>query len=77
MPQVASVTAVLPDGRQLKGGFSGHPEWRQPYYWGWQVRYPREDANLTVTLAFRDTAGRVLGQVKTVPGQNPYGPASP
>jgi len=41
------------------------------------VRYPRADANLTVTLVFRDAAGRVLGEVKTIPGKNPYDPASP
>jgi hypothetical protein len=74
LPQVASVTAVLPDGSQLQGGFSGHPEWNEPYYWGWQVRYPLKDASLTVTLLFKDAAGRVLGHFTTVPGQNPYAP---
>jgi hypothetical protein len=77
LPLVASVTAVLPDGSQLKARFSGHPEWRQPYYRGWQVRYPRQDGSLIVRLVFRDAAGRVLGQVKTIPGESPYAADSP
>jgi hypothetical protein len=77
LPQVASVTAVLPDGSQLKGGFSGgHPS-LELYYWGWQVRYPRKDANLTVTLVFRDATGRVLGRVTTIPAKSPFDRASP
>jgi hypothetical protein len=78
LPQVASVTAVLPDGSTLKGGFTGRPlSGEEPYYWAWQVRYPREDASRTVTLLFRDAAGRVLGQVKTIPGKNPFDRAQP
>ena len=72
LPQVASVAAVLPDGSQITGVFFGPIV--QTYYRGWEIRFPRADANLTVTLEFKDTAGRVLGQFATVPGKNPFPP---
>jgi hypothetical protein len=72
-PQVATVTAVLPDGSQVKGGFiaDGGTK-RTGYIWFWMVTLPREDANLTVTLLFKDISGRVLGHLTTVPGKNPF-----
>lgn len=70
LPQVASVTAVLPDGSQVQGEFWGPLV--QSYFWEWQVKFPVKDANLTVTLVFRDAAGRVLGHFTTIPGQNPF-----
>jgi len=72
LPQVASVTAVLPDGSQVKGVFFGPIV--QTYYREWEARFPRADANVTVTLVFRDVAGRVLGHLTTVPGKNPLPP---
>jgi hypothetical protein len=71
LPQVATVTAVLPDGSQVRGGFIGTlgPE---PPVWEWEVRFPVKDANLTVTLVFRDAAGRVLGHFTTIPGKDPF-----
>jgi hypothetical protein len=72
LPQVASVTAVLPDGSQIRGAFFGPIV--QTYYREWEVLFPRKDANVTVTLVFKDAAGRVLGQFATVPGKNPFPP---
>jgi hypothetical protein len=72
-PQVATITAVLPDGSQVRGGFSPDGGTRATgYIWFWTVTLPRKDANLTVTLVFRDAAGRVLGQLTTIPGKNPF-----
>lgn len=70
LPQVASVTAVLPDGSQIQGEF--RDEMDQRIFWDWQVTFPVKDANLTVTLVFRDGAGRVLGHFTTIPGKNPF-----
>jgi hypothetical protein len=75
LPQVASVTAVLPDGTQVPGAFYGPVV--QMYYREWEVRFPASDANVTVTLVFRDAAGRVLGHLATVPGKNPFTPVKP
>jgi hypothetical protein len=71
LPQVASVTAVLPDGSQVKGGFIGTLA-PSPPVWQWEVALPAKDANLTVTLVFRDAAGRVLGHFTTIPGKSPF-----
>jgi hypothetical protein len=77
---VASVTAVLPDGHQIKGTIDPHkldssPGTLNPYR-QWQVTYPREDANVTVTLVFRDAAGHVLDRLTSIPGKNPSPPLS-
>jgi hypothetical protein len=72
-PQVATVTAVLPDGSQVAGGFlAGGGTKATGYIWYWQVTLPRKDASLTVTLLFKDAAGRVLGHLTAVPGKNPF-----
>jgi hypothetical protein len=71
LPQVASVTAVLPDGSQVRGGFLGALG-KSPPVWQWEVKFPVKDVNLTVTLVFRDAAGRVLGHFTTIPGKNPF-----
>jgi hypothetical protein len=74
-PQVATVTAVLPDGSQVAGEFlAGGGTKATDDIWYWQVTLPREDASRTVTLLFKDAAGRVLGHLRTVPGKNPYAP---
>jgi hypothetical protein len=71
-PQVATVTAVLPDGSQVAGGFlAGGGTRATDYIWYWQVTLPRKDASRTVTVLFKDAAGRVLGHLRAVPGQNP------
>jgi hypothetical protein len=77
---VASVTAVLPDGRQVKGTIDPHkldssPGTLNPYR-QWQVTYPRQDGNVSVTLVFRDAAGHVLDRLTSIPGKNPFTPAS-
>jgi hypothetical protein len=78
LPQVASVTAVLPDGSQVRGEFeAGGGVKTTQYYWFWTVTLPRKDANVTVTMLFKDAAGRVLGQFATVPGKNPFPPVKP
>jgi hypothetical protein len=73
IPQVASVTAVLPDGSQVRGGFSADGGIKTTGYdWFWTITLPRKDANVTVTLLFKDAAGQVLGHLTTVPGKNPF-----
>jgi DNA-directed RNA polymerase specialized sigma24 family protein len=66
------LSAVLPDGSQVKGAFWGSLV--QDFYWQWEVRLPREYASATVTLAFRDATGRVLGHLAVVPGKNAFPP---
>jgi hypothetical protein len=70
LPEVTTVTAVLPDGQQINGGFLRVPIVQQ-YYREWQVTYPRADAGLTVKLVFRN-AGQVVDTLSTVPGKNPF-----
>lgn len=72
LPQVASVSVVLPDRSQVRGGFYPHGGTRDTgYFWYWDVRLPRKYANVTVTIVLRDAAGRTLGHFTTVPGKNP------
>jgi hypothetical protein len=74
---VASVTAVLPDGSQVKGSFYGGVLGRNNPYRMWRVTYPIADANLTVKLIFRNAAGQVVDTLTTVPGKNPYSAPKP
>lgn len=61
---------MLPDGTQVPGAFYGPLV--QTYYREWTITLPRKDANVAVTLLFKDAAGRVLGHLTTVPGKNPF-----
>jgi hypothetical protein len=67
LPEITSVTAVLPDGRQISGTIdklAGNADN------GWSVTFPIADANLTVKLAFKNAAGKVLATLTTIPGKN-------
>jgi hypothetical protein len=72
---VASVTAVLPDGTAVKGHVDPH---ELPHSRGlnWPFRQfditlPPQDANVTVTVVFRDAQGHVLARTHIVPGKSP------
>ena len=76
LPEVTSVTAVLPDGRKIAGVIQPRPIVAQ-YYQQWQVTYPAADANLRITLVFRNASGQVLDTLTAVPAKNPYPTAAP
>jgi hypothetical protein len=76
LPEVSSVTAVLPDGQQISGGFLRVPLVQQ-YYREWQVTYPIADANVQVKLVFRNAAGQVVDTLTTVPGEPSFGGIKP